>query len=146
MSPIELARADTRTPECREVAILEKPTTDHEWRTMAVMAYTTQDRLAHYGFSIEFRPDAGWRVYIAFLPCQGSHDENSFLPYLSIDRDKRRYVNWSARIDSLGEARTVAELWAEITQSHLRADAPPKNNDTPTKDPGSAQHLRPHAA
>ncbi len=113
---------------------------------MAVMAYTTQDRLAHYGFSIEFREDAGWRVYITFLPYSQNHDDNLFLPYLSADRDERRYVNWSARIDSLGEARTVAELWAEITQSHRRADAPPKKLHTPTETPDAAQRLRRRAA
>ncbi len=69
---------------------------------MVVMAYTTQDRLAHYGFSIELRSDAGWRVYIVFLPYQQNHDENPFLSYLSTDLDERRYVNLSGRIDSLG--------------------------------------------
>lgn len=113
---------------------------------MVVMAYRTQDRLADYGFSIEFRSDVGWRVYIVFLPYQQNLDEHPLLPYLSIDRDERRYVDLSGKIDSLGEARTVAELWAEITQSHLRAGAAPKKDDTGTKDPGVAQHLRSHAA
>jgi hypothetical protein len=35
---------------------------------MAVMNYRTQDGCADYGFSIEFEPDKGWRIYIVFDP------------------------------------------------------------------------------
>lgn len=82
---------------------------------MTVMDYRTQDGLAHYGFSIEFELDVGWRIYIIFQPLY--EDQDSLQPpYQSIDHDERRYVNWSSRIDSLGEARTVAALWAELIQ------------------------------
>lgn len=113
---------------------------------MVVMAYTTQDRLADYGFSIEFQSGTGWRVYIVFLPYHQNHNEGSRLPYLSTDRKGRRYVDWSAEIDSLGEARTVAELWAEIAQSYQHAGARFENGSTPTTDPGPVQRLRSDAA
>ncbi|MGH3776688.1 MAG: hypothetical protein ACRDRR_13330 [Pseudonocardiaceae bacterium] len=81
---------------------------------MTVMDYRTQDGLADYGFAIEFQPDGGWRVYIIFLPLHQGHDDSLQLPYQSIDRHGRRYVNWSSKLDNLGEARTVAALWAEL--------------------------------
>lgn len=82
---------------------------------MAVMDYRTQDGLADYGFSIEFESDVGWRVYNVFQPLQ-EHNDNMKLPYQAIDSKGRCYVDWSPRIDSLGEAKTVAALWAELIQ------------------------------
>lgn len=85
---------------------------------MAVMDYRTQDGLADYGFAIEYLPDGGWRVYIVFQPLHQGHDNSQPLPYQSVDRNGRHYVNWSSRLDSLAEARTVAALWAELIQSY----------------------------
>ncbi|MBV9140978.1 MAG: hypothetical protein JO115_08660 [Pseudonocardiales bacterium] len=84
-----------------------------------VMDYRTRDGLADYGFSLEFQPKEGWRVYIVFQPLHRSDDDNSQWPYRATDYDGRRYVNWSAKLDNLGDAKTVAALWAEI--SHQRA-------------------------
>jgi len=81
---------------------------------MPVADYQTRDGLAEFGFSIEFQSDIGWRVYIIFDPFSWAKDQQINLPYESIDHAGRRYVNWSSRIDSLGEARTVAEIWAEL--------------------------------
>lgn len=85
---------------------------------MAVMDYRTQDGLADYGFAIEYLPDGGWRVYIVFQPLHQGHDDSMPLPYQSVDRNGRRYVNWSSRLDSLAETRTVAALWAELIRSY----------------------------
>ena len=85
---------------------------------MAVMDYQTQDRLADYGFSIEFRSDVGWRVYIIFEPFQG-HDDSLESPYQSIDGDERRYVDWSPKLDNLGEAKAVVRLWSESRCTQL---------------------------
>src|SRR5918997_643923 len=87
---------------------------------MAVMDYQTRDGLTDYGFSIEFRSDIGWRVYIVFQP-QG--DNGMDLPYQSIDDNGRPYVDWRAKLDSLGDARAVAALWAELSQRHQRIQA-----------------------
>jgi hypothetical protein len=83
---------------------------------MAVMDYRTRDGLADYGFSIEFQPGQGWRVYIIFDSFHGNGNSRH-LPYEAIDNG-RRYVDWRAKLDSLGDARTVAALWAELTQRH----------------------------
>lgn len=84
---------------------------------MAVINYQTRDGLAEYGFSIEFVPDVGWRVYIVFQPHGGSQE----LPYQSIDNTGRHYVDWSVKLDNLGDARTVAELWAELAHDYPRS-------------------------
>ncbi|MGH8601361.1 MAG: hypothetical protein ACREXR_00820 [Gammaproteobacteria bacterium] len=85
---------------------------------MAVMDYRTQDGLVDYAFSIEFQQDVGWRVYIIFQPFRQGNDDSLQLPHRSIDRTGRHYVNWSSRLDSLGDARTVAALWAELIQRY----------------------------
>lgn len=87
---------------------------------MTVMDYRTRDGLADYGFSIEFQSDIGWRVYIIFQPCQQSHDDNRDLPYRSTDDKGRCYIDWPGKLASLGEAKTVAGLWAELAERHLR--------------------------
>ena len=86
-------------------------------KTMTVMDYQTRNGLADYGFSIEFQPDIGWRVYIVFHPF---HHNTLHLPYRTIDDKGRYYVDWPGKLDSLGEAKTVAGLWAELVEHHLR--------------------------
>jgi hypothetical protein len=87
---------------------------------MAVMDYRTRDGLADYGFSLEFQPDTGWRVYIIFQPSRHNDDENLQFPYQFIDWNGRCYVNWSSKLDSLGDAKTVAALWAELAWCYQR--------------------------
>jgi hypothetical protein len=91
---------------------------------MAVMDYQTRDGVTRYGFSIEFRSDIGWRIYIIFqsLLNQAGNDRME-LPYQSVDSDGRRYVDWRAKLDSLGDARTVAALWAELSYRYLHTQA-----------------------
>jgi hypothetical protein len=88
---------------------------------MAVIVYRTQDGLTNYGFSIDFQPDIGWRVYIIFRPVRQGLDDSQSLPYQAIDHEGRRYVDWSEKLDNLGDARTVATFWAELIQDYHRA-------------------------
>jgi hypothetical protein len=87
---------------------------------MAVMDYRTRDELADYGFSIEYQPGKGWRIYLIFSPVPFGRDDSQRLPYQSIDEHGRRYVDWPGKLDSLGDAKTVAALWAELVQAHRR--------------------------
>jgi hypothetical protein len=98
-SGIMMSRRDHPSGNC-------KGDSDRKEEPMAVMDYQTQDRLADYGFSIEFRSDVDWRVYIIFESFQG-HDDSLESPYQSIDGDERRYVDWSPKLDNLGEAKAV---------------------------------------
>jgi len=88
---------------------------------MAIMDYRTRDGLADYGFSIEFQPDSGWRVYIMFQPFSHGQNDTLHMPYQCIDDHGRRYVGWPGRLDSLGDAKTVAGLWAELVEPYRRA-------------------------
>ncbi|HXT43452.1 MAG TPA: hypothetical protein VN748_04950 [Pseudonocardiaceae bacterium] len=90
-----------------------------EEEDVPVMDYRTRDGLSDYGFSIEHQPDNGWRVYVIFHPFrQGDNTLN--LPYEAIDNKGRRYIDWPGNVDSLGEARTVAGLWAELVEPWRR--------------------------
>jgi hypothetical protein len=84
---------------------------------MAVMSYRTQDGLGDYGFSIESEPRTGWGVYIIFAPFLGNADSMN-LPYQSLDDTGRRYVDWPTKLESLGDAKAVASLWAELIQKY----------------------------
>jgi hypothetical protein len=86
---------------------------------MAVLDYRTNDGFDTYGFSIEYLPDIGWRVYIIFVP--SGCDLQS--PYQSVDGEGHRYVDWPSRLENLGDARQVAALWAEIDQRYQRIQA-----------------------
>jgi hypothetical protein len=113
---------------------------------MTVMTYRTQDGLADYGFSIEFQPWAGWRVYIIFRPFQQDLDDSADLPHQSIDDSGRRYVNWSAKLDSLGEARTVAELWAEMVHRYKHVNIQKQREAAAAKRQIISQRTRADAA
>lgn len=112
---------------------------------MAVMDYGTRDGLAGFGFSIEFQPDVGWRAYIFQLSHQGYGDSLP-LPYQSIDHNGRRYVNWSAKIDNMGDAKMVAALWAELIQRYQRAEEQRRDNNEAPKGPRILEQLRTDAA
>ncbi len=110
------------------------------------MNYRTQDGLADYGFSIEFQSSTGWRVYIIFRPFHQDHDDSTQLPQESTDDSGRRYVNWSGNLDSLGEARTVAELWAEMIARYERAEAKKRSAEAATTKINTLRALRTDAA
>jgi hypothetical protein len=88
---------------------------------MAVMDYRTRDGRTDYGFSIEFQPGIGWRVYVVFDPFRKGQDDSPSLPYQRLDTDGRRYVDWPSQLDNLGDAKTVAGLWVELVQRYQRA-------------------------
>ncbi len=111
---------------------------------MAVMDYWTQNGLANYGFSIEFQPGTGCRVYIVFRPRYQDNDDNSNLPHRTTDGSRRSYVEWPARIDSLGDAKTVAALWAENTERYTRERSRSSNGEA--KSPAANNRRRPRAA
>lgn len=91
---------------------------------MAVMGYRTRDGLANYGFSIEFNSNEGWQVYVMFQPFPQGGDADTKLPYQSHDHNGRRYVDWPSKMTSLGEAKIVAELWAELIHSYWQTRRP----------------------
>lgn len=65
-------------------------------------------------------PQAG-RSQFVFQPFHQNDDDSLRSPYQAIDDDGRRYVDWSEKLDNLGDAKTVAALWAELVQGYRRA-------------------------
>jgi hypothetical protein len=55
-----------------------------------------------------------------FQPVQQSNDSSPSVPYQSVDPTGCRYVNWSEKLDNLGDAKKVAALWAELVQNYQR--------------------------
>jgi hypothetical protein len=55
-------------------------------------------------------------------------------------------VNWSAKLDSLGEARTVAELWAEMIQRYEHAEIEKQRDAAADKQQSTSRRLRTDAA
>jgi len=56
-------------------------------------------------------------------------------------------VNWPARINSLGEAKTVAALWAELIQRYQHDEKQRRDgNETPKKRSWSLEQLKEDAA
>jgi hypothetical protein len=117
-----------------------------EGKIMSVMDYRTQNGLADYGFSIEFQSTVGWRVYIVFQPLYQGNDDNSQWPYRGTDRNGRSYVNWSAKLDNLSDAKTVAKLWAEISERHQRDQELIRSANGAIKSPSAVKRRRPDAA
>jgi hypothetical protein len=114
---------------------------------VVVMDYRTRDGLADYGFSIEFQSDVGWRAYIIFQLSRQGDDDSLPLPYQSIDHNGRCYVNWPAKINSLGDARAVAALWAELIQRYQYTEKQGRDaNEAPTRRFWSIEQLEEDAA
>lgn len=115
---------------------------------MVVMDYRTRDGLFDYGFSIEFQHNVGWRVYIIFQPSRHDQGEDVQFPYRAVDHDGRRYIDWAGKLDNLGEARTIAALWAEIAQGYQRTQGADRsgNEADNNPNPGTSRKLRPDAA
>jgi hypothetical protein len=59
-------------------------------------------------------------VYIVFQPFHQGRDGSLSLPYQAIDGNGRSYVDWPEKLDHLGDAKTVAGLWAEGAQRYQR--------------------------
>lgn len=55
-------------------------------------------------------------------------------------------MNWSAKVDSLGEARTVAELWAELIQRYELVEAERRGDNAAANEPSALRRLRADAA
>jgi hypothetical protein len=106
----------------------------------------TQDGLAHYGFSIEFHSDIGWRVYITLRPFDRNHDDTLRLPYQAVDNNGRCYVSWPSKLDSLGDAKTVAALWAELIYQQQRTEERRRGSNAIIKGPNAVKRMRSDAA
>ncbi|MGH3944997.1 MAG: hypothetical protein ACRDSI_08140 [Pseudonocardiaceae bacterium] len=83
---------------------------------MAVMNYRTQDGRADYGFSIEFRPDKGWRIYIISIRSRTAKTTTRNFPTKPSTTDG---VTWTGHRSSQPRRReNNFALWAELAQRY----------------------------
>jgi hypothetical protein len=104
----------------RLARLLAESTKSDTRRTTVLMEHRTQDGLVDYGFSIEYQPSGGWRVYIIFQSL-GETDEDRSWPYQAIDSNGRRYVDWSGKLENLEDAKKLAGIWAELVHRYQGA-------------------------
>ena len=87
--------------------------------TMLQSYYRTKDGLADYKFSFERQSDGNYRAYILELPDYRWRSSSPTTTHRLRDND-RNYICWSQPLWSEAEARTVAALWADLTQEYIK--------------------------
>lgn len=93
-------------------------TTDKAMNTIHTAYYRTRDGLYDYQFSFEEQSDHSWLIFILYQPSyNGRRTDNHSTHRLT--RRNRYYVCWTRKLTSLAEAKQVAALWAEATQSYI---------------------------
>lgn len=94
--------------------------------------YRTRDNRANFLFSFERQPDGCYRAYILRQPGYGRLPADLHTTHRLRDGRGRLYVCWTSPLRSEQEARTVAALWADLTQVYLRTG---KSIDRQTAEP-----------
>lgn len=81
--------------------------------------YRTRDGEADYRFGFQQQPDSSWRAYILAQP---DYNGRSTSPHVThrLSDGYGQYICWTAPIRSLEEAKRVASLWAEQTQTFIK--------------------------
>ena len=107
--------------------------------------YRTSDGLEDYVFDF-IALDDGWRIYIVRQPSYGGRDESLHVTHRLIDGD-RYYVCWDSPLRRLNDAKAVAALWADATQSYRRRGRFEAGADrSHVYDRSSSAHVNPSAA
>jgi hypothetical protein len=86
---------------------------------MSKAIYRTKDGQADYGFSLERQSNGEYRAYIQSQPgYQGrSNDAHSTHRYTDGDR---RYICYTGTLTTESQAKSVAAIWADNTQTYIK--------------------------
>ena len=84
--------------------------------------YTTSNGNT-YEFSFENQSDGSIRPYIVRQPSYGSRDTDPHKIHRNKDGD-RYYVCWKTPLQTMSDARSVAEGWAKRTDRYIRSGVP----------------------
>ena len=87
-----------------------------------VLNYRTKDGQTDYRFSFEEQRDSTWRAYIVRQPSYQGRSEGAHITHRLSD-EGRKYVCWDSPLRSLSQAKSVASLWADLTQRYIRTGA-----------------------
>jgi hypothetical protein len=83
--------------------------------------YRTLDGRATYGFTFEWLPDAGtWRIYIDDQPDYGVRPRDAHSTH-RLGLAHRPYICWTRPLPTYQDARRIAALWADATQTYIEA-------------------------
>ncbi len=88
-----------------------------------VVYYRTRDGRADYGFLFSRVSGGCYRIYIISHPPYGLRPTGMHATHRLSD-GSRQYVCWSGMLRTEEEARRVAALWAEKTQTYIRYGLP----------------------
>jgi hypothetical protein len=88
-----------------------------------VVYYRTQDGKADYGFVFTRLAGGTYRIYIASQPGYGLMPCGVHASHRLLD-GPRHYVCWTGVLRTEEQARQVAALWADKTQSYIRFGIP----------------------
>ena len=84
------------------------------------ISYRSFDGAFDYQFTFTFvGGHEGWRVYIGRQPDYGGRSTDAHSTH-RLGIGSRPYVCWAGRLETLGDAKAVAALWADCTQNYLR--------------------------
>ena len=83
-------------------------------------SYRTRDGQADYSYSIEQQRDGTWRVYIEGQPDYKGRDNDAHTTHRLSDGG-RKYICWTAPLQTLGQAKQVAAMWADATQKYIQS-------------------------
>jgi len=87
-----------------------------------IINYRTRDGRTDYCFSFEQQSDASWRAYILTQPLYQGRNESAHSTHRLPDGN-RKYVCWNTPLKSFAEAKQVAAMWADLTQTYIRTGA-----------------------
>jgi hypothetical protein len=82
--------------------------------------YRTRDGRADYSFSIERQRNGTYRPYITAQPDYGRRSTGTHETHRLTGEGGRQYICWNRALWSEEEAKSVAALWADATQTYIR--------------------------
>lgn len=87
---------------------------------MSVTFYRTRDGQADYKFSFERQLDNNYRIVILDMPSYQRRDTGFHTTHHLTDGQGRYYVCWTGALRSEDDAKKVAALWADLTQTYIK--------------------------
>ncbi|MDF7809435.1 hypothetical protein P4E94_18480 [Pontiellaceae bacterium B12219] len=81
--------------------------------------YRTRDGLYDYQFSFEQQSDRSWLAFILYQPSYNGRSTDNHSTH-RLSRGGRYYVCWNRKLNSIAQAKQVAALWAEATQTYIQ--------------------------
>lgn len=86
--------------------------------------YTTPDRRMTFTFDFVQLPGGLWRIYIVRQPGYAGRLDGAIVSH-RLNDPRGSYICWTTPIRTLNEAKGVARVWADATQTYIATGAFP---------------------